>query len=227
MSLNIRQGLKESSLCSHLSDEELDQLIQIVAVRNLAKGELVFLEGDEATGFYLLLKGGVRIYKSSSEGREYTLHRIMPGQVFAEAAVFHGGRFPANGETLQDSVVAFFPKDLLFRLIERNPQISLKMIGSLAAFLREFNQTIEMLSLKEVSARLATYLLNTVQHSRDNTLTLTMSKSELAEMLGTVGATLSRNLRKLIELRVILVEHRQIAILDLERLGEIAAGEKI
>jgi len=221
------QLLHNSQLCAHLNAGEVEQLLQIVAIRDVAKGELIFLEGDDAVGFYILLRGSVRVYKSSPEGREYTLHRIKPGQIFAEAAVFHGNKYPANCEALLDSTVAFFPKADFVRLIESNPQMSLKMIASMAAFLRDFNQTIEMLSLKEVSARLATWLLNASERVHSNRISLPMTKGDLADVLGTVNETLSRNLRKLINLGVLEVENRDITILDRPRLEAIAGGEKI
>lgn len=225
--MGTMQLLHNSQLCAHLSPGEVEQLHQIIAIRDVPKGELIFLEGDEAVGFYILLRGSVRIFKSSPEGREYTLHRIKPGQLFAEAAVFHGNTYPANCEALLDSTVAFFPKTDFVHLIERNPQMSLKMIGSMAAFLRDFTEAIEMLSLKEVSARLATWLRSAAERARSNRITLPMSKGELADILGTVNETLSRNLRKLIDLQVIAVDNREITILDVKRLDAIAGGEKI
>ncbi len=221
------QLLHNSQLCVHLNEDEVEQLLRIVTIRDTAKGEVIFLEGDEALGFYILLRGSVRVYKASPEGREYTLHRIKPGQVFAEAAVFEGNRYPANCAALLDSTVAFFPKTDFIRLIGGNPQMSLKMIASMAAFLRDFNQTIEMLSLKEVSARLATWLLGAAEHSRSNQITLSMKKGDLADILGTVNETLSRNLRKLINLGVLKVDGRTIIIADLARLEAVAAGERI
>jgi CRP-like cAMP-binding protein len=221
------QLLHNSQLCAHLNPGEVEQLLRIVTIREVPKGELIFLEGDDAVGFYILLRGSVRVYKASPEGREHTLHRIKPGQVFAEAAVFHGNKYPANCEALLGSTVAFFPKVDFVRLIESNPQMSLKMIASMAAFLRDFNQTIEMLSLKEVSARLATWLLNTAEHAHSNQITLPMTKGDLADVLGTVNETLSRNLRKMIDLKVITVDNRAIAILDQARLEAIAGGEKL
>jgi CRP/FNR family transcriptional regulator len=223
----FRELLHNSQLCLHLNPDEMEQLLRIVTVREVAKGELLFLEGDEATGFYILLRGSIRVYKSSLEGREYTLHRIKPGQIFAEAAVFHGSKYPANCEAINESTVACFAKADFVRLIERNPQMSLKMIASMAAFLRDFNQTIEMLSLKEVSARLATWLLNAAERAHSNQITLPMSKGDLADVLGTVNETLSRNFRKLIDLKALEVSNRDITILNRARLESIAGGERI
>ncbi|HER00208.1 MAG TPA: Crp/Fnr family transcriptional regulator [candidate division Zixibacteria bacterium] len=191
------------------------------------KGEMLFFEGDEATGFYLLLEGKVRVYKASPEGKEQILHQINPGQIFAEVAIFEGQRYPANCSALQDSVVAFFPQNDFIKLIEQSPQISLKIIASMAGFLREFTETVENLSLKEVPARIAGYLLKLPLKENDDTVTLDMTKAELAKKLGTQSETFSRGLRKLSDQKIIKVNGKRILILDRNRLIDIAEGEKI
>jgi len=151
--------LKNCYLCRDLDENELAALNAIASFRKVKKGEMIFFEGDSATGFFVLLTGQVRIYKASPDGKEYTLHLINPGQMFAEAAIFRGETFPANGAALRDSAVAFFPKDKFTALVTGSPQISLKMLSALSGFVRQFNRQVEELSLKEVSARLASYFL--------------------------------------------------------------------
>jgi len=70
------------------------------------------LQGDPATGFFILLDGSVRVYKTSPEGKGYTLHHIQASQMFAEAAISKGKTFPANAAATEDSTVAFFPKGM-------------------------------------------------------------------------------------------------------------------
>jgi CRP/FNR family transcriptional regulator len=101
------------------------------------------------------------------------------------------------------------------------------MIGALSAFIREFNQKVEDLSLKETPSRLAAYLAQQVGRAGSLSFDLETSKTELASKLGTVSETLSRNLRKLRELGVIEVSGRRITIRDYDRLELIAAGEKV
>ncbi len=225
--MELNSLLARTQLCAELTIEELERLAAIISVRRLAREEVLFLEGDPAQGFYLLLSGRVRLYKAGPDGREQTLHLVAAGQSFAEAAIFRGDRFPANCIALLDSQVAFVPKSQFLQILAESPTISLKMIGSLAGFLREFIQIIEGLALKEVSARLAGYLLNLQQQSDSTTLTLPMSKTELSRQLGTVSETISRNLRKLKELGLIEVEGRQIKVLDSVGLAEIAASREI
>jgi CRP/FNR family transcriptional regulator len=225
--MNVKHMLRNSYLCKELNAQELETLSHIVSVRQLHKGEILFLQGDEATGFYILLTGNVRIYQVSAEGKEYTLHRIRPGEMFAEAAIFKGKTFPANCIATDNSQVAFFPKTDVIDLLTRSPQISLKMIGALSEFVRDFNRQIEDLSLKEVPGRIASYLLRMSEKTDDPVFKLDMTKTELATSLGTISETLSRNFKKLKELGIIRVEGNTITILDIPRLQSIADGEKI
>jgi len=225
--MDDRELLHRSFLFRQLSAPELRQVERIVSLRSLSKNQLLFSQGDQATGFFVLLSGSVRIYKASADGREYTLHRITPGQMFAEAAIFDGVTFPANAVSTDDSLVAYLPKEQFINLITQSPQISLKMIAALSGFVREFNQQIEDLSLKEVSARLASFILRQVDASNSNTITLETTKSELARSLGTTSESLSRNLRKMRDLKIIANRGNLIEVLDRDQVRAIAEGEKI
>ena len=210
-----------------LNEQELSDLSRVAVPRSIRKGEMLFLEGDSASGFFLLLTGQVRIFKSSPDGREYTIHIINPGHIFAEVAAFENSPYPANGAALEDSEIAFFPRDEFFDLIRKSPQISLKIISSLSAFLRDYNRQVENLSLKEVPARIASYLIAEAGKSNSNRVRLRSSKTEWARTLGTISETLSRSLRKMSDEDMIEVDGRDIKILDFDRLQEIADGEKI
>lgn len=219
--------LRKTRLCSGLNSTELERLAEISRLYRLNKGEMLFFEGDEANGFYILLDGRVKVYKASPDGKEQILHQIKPGQIFAEVAIFQGGRFPANCAASENSVVALFPKRDFINLIEDSPQISLKIIASMAGFLREFTEMVENLSLKEVPARIAGHLLMLAEKAHTDIVILDMSKAELAKKLGTLSETLSRGFRKLSDLNTIEVDKNQIKIRDKKRLESIAHGEKI
>jgi CRP/FNR family transcriptional regulator len=225
--MELKTHLARCYLCSGLKEDELTKIAQIASGRKLHKDEMLFFEGDAAGGFYILLSGRVRVYKASAEGKEYTMHRITPGQLFAEAAIFQGDKFPANAVAAEDSLVAFFPRDDFLKLLSDSPQLSMKIIGSLSGFVREFNRRLEELSLKEVPARIASYLLNLAEENKSHDIILDSSKTELAKRLGTISETVSRNLKKLKELGVIEVDRQNIKILNLEKLSQIADGEKI
>jgi CRP-like cAMP-binding protein len=225
--MEIKHLLKRCYLCTELDESELSALADICVTRPLKRKEILFFQGDQARGFYILLQGKVRIYKASPDGKEYTLHQIESGQMFAEAAIFRGHGYPANCEAVKDSLVALLPKESFVNLAQNSPNLTIKMLGGLSAFLREFTEMVESLSLKEVPARLAYFLISEHQRTRQETIRLSVSKTELASKLGTVSETLSRNFRKLIDVGAISVNGRAITLLDIPRLEAIAAGEKI
>ena len=225
--MDVESLLHSSYLCHDLDVDELEAVASIAVIRTLSKGELLFLQGDTATGFYVLLNGRIRLYKSSIDGREYTLHQIKPGQMFAEVAIFRGRRYPANCIAREETTVAFFPKDEFLHLLKKSPELALKIIASLSSFLRDFNHQLEELSLKEVPGRIASFILSEAENSGHDTITLETSKIELANRLGTISETLSRNLRKLQDNNIISVDRDKITIRNKTRLGEIADGEKI
>jgi len=212
---------------AELANDELEALSRISSVRHIPKESLLFMQGDQALGFFVLLSGSARIYKSSPEGKEYTLHIIRPGQMFAEAAIFGAATYPADCIALEDSEIAFFPKSEFMQLIAEYPELSIKMIVSLSAWLREFSQKLEDLSLREIPARLASYLLEQAELAGSESFDLTVSKTQLASHLGTIIETLSRNLKKLRERGIIEVEGKRISILDRSGLENVADGEKI
>ena len=225
MDLNLQ--LKNCYLCRELDDTELGEVAAICQTKKLTRGDILFFQGDPAVGLYLLLDGLVRIYKASPDGKEFTLHQIRPGEMFAEAAIFRGDGFPANCAALKNSTVALLPKEPFLALLRKSPQISVKMMGGLSSFLREFNRTIEDLSLKEVPARLASFLLAEYERTGQTSVELLTTKAELANRLGTISETLSRNLRKCKERGLLAVDGNRIELLDLDGLYDLASGEKI
>ena len=219
--MNYRQILKNSPFFAGLSDLDLDALLDISRIREHARGELLFSDGELATGFFVVLDGKVKVYKLSPDGKERILHVIHPGGTFAEAAIFGDGLYPAYAEPLQVSTLFFLPKDGFLGLLMNNGKIAINMIAGMSRFLRQFASQIEELTFKDVPSRLARYLMDLSRGSKQ-IVELPISKSQLASNLGTVSETLSRTLRKLSEDDLITVAGKTVEILDFSRLEELA-----
>jgi CRP/FNR family transcriptional regulator len=219
--MNYRQILKNVPLFAGLSEPDLDDLMAIVRINEHPRGELLFSDGEEATGFFIVLDGKVKVYKLSPEGKERILHVIQPGGTFAEAAIFGEGLYPAYAEPLQASKLLFLPKDAFLALLRENSRVSINMIAGLSKFLRQFANQIEDLTFKDVPSRLARYLMD-LSRGTKRTVVLPISKSQLASNLGTVSETLSRTLRKLSEDGLISVSGKTVEIIDFDRLEELA-----
>jgi len=219
--MNYRQMLKNIPLFAGLSDEDIDDLMEVARIKEHGRGELLFSEGEQAVGFFIVVDGKVKVYKLSPEGKERILHIIHPGGTFAEAAIFGDGRYPAYAEPLQAVKLLFLPKDGFLDLLRCNSRIAINMIAGLSKFLRQFASQIEDLTFRDVPSRLARYLLDLSRGTKQSVL-LPISKSQLASNLGTVSETLSRTLRKLSDDDLITVSGKTVEILDFERLEELA-----
>lgn len=195
------------------------------------KGELIFQEGDRGQGFYIVAQGKIKVFKISFEGKEQILHIYGPGHTFGEVPVFQGKNFPASAMALEPSTILFLPRQAFVQQIEKSPALAMNMLADLSRRLREFTVQIENLSLKEVPARLAAYILTLVQertklsqtkHMPAAKVSLPVSKVQLASLIGTTPETISRGLKKMAQAGFIKADGKNIFILDQDGLKKLS-----
>jgi len=216
-----RELISASFLFGGLPEEQLEAVACIAVEKRFEKGASVFHEGEPGNGFYMVAEGKVKIFKMSWAGKEQILHIFGPGEPFGEVPVFHGSPFPANAETLVKSVLLFFPRVKFIALVEENPSLALHMLAILSLRLRRFVDQIENLSLKEVPARLAGYLLYLLEEQGgEDSVELEISKGQLASLLGTIPETLSRIFARMSDEGLIAVDGKKIRILDRSALSD-------
>jgi len=215
MKMKKEDIIKSTSLFEGLSGEEVETISKLIFEKKYGKGEMIFFEGDEADGFYIVSSGQIKVFKMNPMGKEHILHIFGPGEPVGEVPVFSKQPFPANAEALVKSSTLFFPRKDFVALIENNPSIALNMLAVLSRRLRQFATQIENLSLKEVPARLAGYLLYIAKEQKnEGVVQLPVSKGQLASLLGTIPETLSRIFARMSDEGLIQVEGRSITILD-------------
>ena len=214
-------------LFNGLPEDQLEAIKKIAIEKQVNRGEIIVSEGDEGKGFFVIVTGRVKVFKVSTEGKEQILHIFGPGQPFGEVPVFEGQRFPANAQAIDRSQVLFFPRAAIVGLIAANPSLALNMLAIMSKKLRQFAVQIENLSLKEMPARLASYLIFLAsEQGQDEVVTLNISKGQLASILGTIPETLSRIFAKLSDNNLIRVEGKKITLLDSRGLENLAEYSK-
>lgn len=224
--------VKNCYLFDGLDQEELQEVDRITRFQTVKRNDLVFQEGQKANGFFLLCQGRVKMYKLSLDGKEQLLHIVHPGETFAEATMFEGSIFPATAQAMDDSRLLFIDKNWFLVLLKKHPEIGMRMLGNISRYLHHFIRMVEDLSLKEVSSRVAEYLLSEINGkgfpaNEGIEFELEMTKSDLAARLGTVSETLSRTLKRLRDRTIIEVDGKKIRILDKNALEKIAEGKKL
>jgi CRP/FNR family transcriptional regulator len=210
-------------LFNGLPEDQMVAIRKIALEKKFSKGEIIFSEGDEGNGFYVIAEGRVKVFKVSTEGKEHILHIFGPGQPFGEAPVFAGQKFPANAQAIEKTRVLFFLRVSIVNLISANPSLALNMLAVMSKKLRQFAVQIENLSLKEMPARLASYLLRHAdEQNQGDVVILKISKGQLASTLGTIPETLSRMFAKLSGKNLISVDGKKITLLDRNGLEDLA-----
>jgi CRP/FNR family transcriptional regulator len=226
------EQLRRCPLFAGLKEDDLKRIRAIASLRQIEKKQVLFSDGEEARGFYVVLSGKVKLFKVSPEGKEQILHIVSAPDAFAEAALFLEGTYPVFAEAMTDCQLLYFPKRDFIQLIAKNPQLSINMIVTLSQYLKRFTLLIEELSLKEVSSRIAKYIIDlSMKSSKEGKslkeVELDLSKTQLALKLGTISETLSRTLAKMKAKRIIDVKKNKIIILNREALEELASGLKV
>jgi CRP/FNR family transcriptional regulator len=217
--MDMRKFLSNIFLFSSFSGEELNLLESFSSWKKVSKGEQIFSEGLDASAFYMVVSGIVKIYKLSPDGKEHTIHIHGPGDLVAEAAIFDSMVYPASCMALEDATLVRIPREGFFNLIKKYPELALKMMSSYSKRLRQFVSKIEELSLKDIKSRLAGYLLvnSTVENGR-TVCRLTYSKKELSSLLGTIPETLSRSFAFLKQQGLVVEKDNLFIIPDPEKL---------
>ena len=220
--------IKTVKIFKGMPDKEIHSLAEIAIEKRYQKNQIIFSQGDESDGFYTVISGKVRVFRISPEGKEQIIHLIGPGESFGEVAVFSEGNFPAYSDTIQKSEILYFPRSKFKDLIRTNPSLALNMLAELSMLLRILVTKVEELTLKDVPARLATYLiLESERMDNSDIVNLDISKSQLANLLGTIPETLSRILTRMLRDDIIaFTAQRSIRILNRDRLDDLAFGER-
>ncbi|MBF0235332.1 MAG: Crp/Fnr family transcriptional regulator, partial [Desulfamplus sp.] len=174
---SILKTLKKSPLFDGLEDEYLNTIASIAQKRACTKGEIIFNEGEPGNGFYVIETGNVKIFKISFGGKEQILHIYGPGKPFGEVPVFIGKNFPASAIALSNSDLIFLPRKDFIALLTDNPSLSLNMLAVLSMRLHQFTVMVENLALKEVPARLASYLIVLAEEKKNSQTTQKISQA--------------------------------------------------
>jgi CRP/FNR family transcriptional regulator len=214
-------------LFSGVGVADLEALVEMALSKPFPRQSVIFEEGKEARGFFILISGQAKLVKTSPDGKEYIIRLVGEGETFAEAAVFGDIPYPATAIALEDSQTLFFPKFPFLRHLAASPTLARNMLATLSKLNLHLTKQLEDLSLKEVSARLARYILERCEQTHGKiekglTLELPTTKTHLAAYLGTISETLSRTLARFKNLGVIEVDKGKITILDSAKLQSMA-----
>jgi CRP-like cAMP-binding protein len=203
--------LKDLDLFKGLDEQALRELAKDAIQRTLGPKEMLFAEGCEGKYFYILLKGSVRVFKTSYEGKESTIKIIHPGEFFAEAILFGKKYYPASVAAVELSQITAIRNDSFWKMID-NPASRNIFIGALFEKLRFLTEQIHYLSSHDVEERFFRFIINT--YGKKYRYTITIPKKDIASAVGTIPETFSRLLLRLTKTGIIAWKENTLIIKD-------------
>jgi CRP/FNR family transcriptional regulator len=217
--------LRRVSLFSELSESDLEKIAHVAVPRRYEAGRVIIREGDPGDTCYVMRSGRARVVRQHADGRTITLTNLGPGEIFGELAMFGGEARSATVEAIDDvQAVAILAGDLK-RLLNEHPEIAVRLLGALAARLRETNARIARQSFQKVSSRVAGVLIELVETGTrrgatnrlgnpEAEIVVQSTQADVAQLAGTSREAASRFLATLQRAGVLTTRRGKIVVHD-------------
>lgn len=186
--------LKRADMFREMSHEMLLAVARHASSRSFNRGDTLFVEGSRGSAFFLLTQGGVRLYKSSSDGREITLRILNPTEIFAEVILFENEHYPVSAVAISAGNVLEIPRKFFLSLLE-TPKFRNEFIRELMKKQRFLTERILYLTSYDVEERFFRFIIE--RYGKKDIYEVDISKKEIASAIGTIQETLSRMIQRL------------------------------
>jgi CRP/FNR family transcriptional regulator len=206
-----------------LDQEELERIAKVAIPRSFPKGARVFHEGDTSDACYVIRSGEVRVTREHPDGRAIALATLGPGELVGELAMLDGEVRSASVEALSDVELLAISAADMRGLLERNADITAKLVVALTRRVRETNERVARQSFQTVPSRVAGVLSQLVAEAADGGgaregVTIRMNQADLAQLAGTSRESVSRFLAVLERAGVVRVGRGRVTVLETQRL---------
>ena len=209
----------------HFSKEDLD-LLDYDKVCNLYKrGDSVYHEGHRGNGVFCVNKGVLKLYKTGIDGKEQIIRFAKPGDIIGFRSVLSDERSCTTAKVIEDAVLCFIPSKLFIQFASKDPEFSMHLIRLSCKELGESNKFILNLAQKSLRERVAEVLLllfDTFDLDDDNFIQVSLTREELANIVGTATESVIRQLSDLKKDKIIGLKGRKIKLLQIQELKKIS-----
>jgi CRP/FNR family transcriptional regulator, polysaccharide utilization system transcription regulator len=215
---------KTDSIFSHLSSEELEDLDYEKSCNFHKRGTILYHEGNRINGFYCVNKGIIKLYKTGIEGKEQIIKFAKRGDVIAYRSILSNEVACTTAKVIDDAILCYIPADFLHKTIKKNSEFSMELMQLACKELGEANNYITDIAQKTVRERLAEVLVllkNEFDTDEDDTLNISLTREELANIVGTATESVIRLLSEFKSDKLIELNGRKIKILDLPTLIKV------
>jgi CRP/FNR family transcriptional regulator, cyclic AMP receptor protein len=189
--------------------------------RRFAAGEALFREGDPANEAFLLQEGRIRLLKRVRTV-ERSLIVLKPGDLFGESALIDSAARNSTAVALSDGTALVLDRTTFRPLLEHYPSIAIRLLEQLTRRVRDAEDQIEIMMVKDTQSKIVTALLKLVQRSA-GTAEITISPVELSTRVGLDVETVKRGVQRLREQQYVRIVDERVEIPDVEALRRLYA----
>jgi CRP/FNR family transcriptional regulator len=214
------ESLQLSAYFSGLDSEEMDSIPKYIFEKTIARGEIILFEGELAHAVFFVVSGVVKVFKTSTDGKEQIIYLARPGDSIDDVPVYDGGRSLASAEAMTQVVLYGMGKGDLETKLREFPKLAENVLLVLSRRIEQMISLVEDLSFRRVTGRVAKILLENTEDVNGQRHKLT--QQQMAAMAGTAREMIGRSLKLLEDEGKVRLEHNRIVIRDKEALREIA-----
>lgn len=219
MNKNFIEFLGNFSFLKKLDQASLDKILMYSKVKMVTKDTTVFLQGDSASAFYIVLNGSLKLFTLSSNGAESIKSLLTEGDFFGQSSLLDNANYAASAITTRASQLLYIDGSFLRSEMKRNSNLAGIVIEELLANQNRMEHQIEYLSVMNATQRVGWYIINYLLRNKGGVsgINLKHDKSLIATFLGMKPETFSRSIKKLRDANV-RVEGAKIYVSDLDLL---------
>jgi CRP-like cAMP-binding protein len=213
---------------SELGSSDLQSLSEQKTTSYFKKGQTLFVEDSPSAGLHCVWSGSIKLSKSGARGTDTILKIAQEGDVLGYRGILTGENNKTTATAMTDSVICFFGRDCIVKMLRKQPGVAIRLIGRLGRDLDSAEDRIDSMAQRNAFERTAELLLLLKSsHGKKNgnsewVIDLRLKREELASMAGVSMVTLIRTLSELKSEKVIGEIEKTISILDEERLIQLA-----
>jgi len=215
----------ENRIFSSLKPEDLDYIDQNKSINTYKKGDVIYREGNRISGCYCVNSGILKIYKTGFDGKEQIIAFAQNGDITGYRSVLSNEPACTTAEVIEDATICFIPTSVMFSFVKKNSDFALSLMQLTCKELNIANSYIKDIAQKTVRERLAEILImleDSFGKDADGFLTISLTRAELSNIVGTATESVIRLLSDLKSDNIISISGKRIKIINRNELKKIS-----
>ena len=204
----------EATFFDEFSRHWADRSRKFAMEKSLPKGGLLFSQGDDSDGLFIIKSGRAKVYISDESGKEMVIAILGPGEVVGEIASLDGEVRTASVAALEPCVVLHVAQNDFKGFLAENQELAFEIIQVLTRRIRSYAASVSSLAFKNVYERIVTVLEQNSEPKEDGSRVMTgaFTHQDFADMVGSSREMVSRVFSELSKGGYISTDHRVITI---------------